>query len=45
MALVVKDDKLQIEKLIVGSFDNNCYIITCPITEMRLRKQVEFSKG
>jgi glyoxylase-like metal-dependent hydrolase (beta-lactamase superfamily II) len=32
MALVVKDDKLQIEKLIVGSFDNNCYIITCPIT-------------
>jgi glyoxylase-like metal-dependent hydrolase (beta-lactamase superfamily II) len=32
MALVVKDDKLQIEKLIVGSFDNNCYIITCPKT-------------
>lgn len=32
MALVVKDDNLQIDKLTVGAFDNNCYIITCPLT-------------
>jgi len=32
MVLVVKDDNLQIDKLIVGAFNNNCYIITCPIT-------------
>jgi glyoxylase-like metal-dependent hydrolase (beta-lactamase superfamily II) len=30
MALVVKDDNLQIDKVTVGAFDNNCYIITCP---------------
>jgi glyoxylase-like metal-dependent hydrolase (beta-lactamase superfamily II) len=32
MALVVKDDSLQIDKLIVGAFDNNCYIVTCRTT-------------
>ena len=32
MALVAKDDKLQIDKLTLGPFDNNCYIITCPVT-------------
>ncbi len=32
MTLIVKDDNLQIDKLTVGAFDNNCYIITCPTT-------------
>ncbi len=32
MTLIVKDDNFQIDKLTVGAFDNNCYIITCPTT-------------
>ena len=32
MALVVKDDNLQIDKLILGPFDTNSYIITCRLT-------------
>ena len=32
MALVVKDDNLQIDKLTLGPFDTNSYIITCRLT-------------
>ncbi len=32
MAPVVKDDNLQIDKLILGPFDTNSYIITCRLT-------------
>ncbi|NIO20309.1 MAG: MBL fold metallo-hydrolase [Candidatus Aenigmarchaeota archaeon] len=32
MALVVEDDNIRIDKLTIGPFDNNCYIITCAIT-------------
>ena len=32
MTLVAEDDNLKIDKLTLGPFDNNCYIITCPVT-------------
>jgi glyoxylase-like metal-dependent hydrolase (beta-lactamase superfamily II) len=32
MALIVEDDNIRIDKLTIGPFDNNCYIITCAIT-------------
>ena len=32
MALVAKDEKLQIDKLTLGPFDNNCYIVSCRVT-------------
>ena len=32
MALVVENDNIRIDKLTLGPFDNNCYIIICAIT-------------
>lgn len=32
MAIVVEDSNLRINKLMVGAFDNNCYVITCQRT-------------
>lgn len=32
MAIVVEDGNLRINKLMVGAFDNNCYVITCQLT-------------
>ena len=33
MAIVVKDDSIQIEKLKLGPFDTNAYVLTCRQTE------------
>jgi len=32
MAIVVEDGNLRIDKLTVGAFENNCYVITCRLT-------------